>query len=127
MIPDPIRITYLPNSDQPPKVTIPLELRDLVRVELIDGEEAELRFLEHGGVTIYQTYTHHGTTSGYWYAVEYPLSSKDNRAFDVRDLPEIPAEHLDRYAKLYDDEDKQVFAYAIDQKLITQEEGYSHE
>jgi hypothetical protein len=140
-----IKITYY--SDDAPRVELPEGLD--VELEFVDGDEKDLQFMEHAGVTIYRTLWK-GCTSENWFSTlcdtDPDHQDKDDPGdFDVRDLPDIPEEELPKYEALFPDvpenvqtppgwkeerwreaqqeiiDQKRIIAYAIDQGKITAE------
>jgi hypothetical protein len=110
-----VTVTYFGNEE--PRV----EVEGDVEVNLVDGEEDVWLFLKHQGVSIYSTEKDNGAWSDFWVSPYRGQDWNEDRAFDVRELPDIPAGFLARLEGLYpEDVYKQKMAYAIEVGIVTQ-------
>ena len=110
-----IVITYF-GEDEP---KIECSAADHERIVLVDGKEADLLYIEHQGVKIYRTTNDCETYSVCWFSVIRGQSGDAEGAFDIRDLPEVPARAGARLRKVFGlDDDKITVAYAIEQGKI---------
>lgn len=120
-----------------PTITIRWGRHDQPEVVLPAGFKANLKFvdtdaegsllLDYNGVQVYWAVRDDGGDcyifSEYWCVLQPRESSDSDRAFDLRDLDEIPKAKKAKYRALFPDEApdaeyKRILAYAIDQQKI---------
>ena len=115
-----VRVKYY--GDTEPKIEVdPL---DSVTVELIDGEEESMLFLDHGGVQIYITMQERypDMVSENYYSYIRGVLDDSVDAFSIEDLPDIAMKNLDKYQEMYPgDRYKQWLANAIDVGFLTKD------
>lgn len=139
LLPKPkIRITYYSTDGTTPDVELPPGC-DL-EVELIDGTELSSRFFEYQGVKLYDVWSsrHQDMISPSYFAPSHSLEDDNDSVFHEEDLPAIPEEEAAKYEELvpateenlkgYHDkmvnlDIRQRMAYAIDQNLLSVEDG----
>lgn len=116
---DPIVITYF-GEDTPPKIEC--SAADRKRIKLVDGTPELSLFMDYKGVKIYTT-LNQGCVSENWFSTIQDLSNDcDNEGmFDVRDLPNVPAEDIVRLNELFPEDrgtTMLTIAYAIEKGAI---------